>query len=180
MPGAAPLSVPPGRYTLAAFPAYRYRPGRDPHPVRDPRGHSFAAPAWSNLFEPERWAECDAYLYAIDLWNDGYYWEVHEVLEELWRSVRTRRDVSALLKGLIQSAAALLKQSMGEPRGASRLAARGTAALRAASPGSLGFDPLALADRIESFVAGRSAEAPKIVLSGVPCVDETPASTRSR
>jgi hypothetical protein len=173
------LSVPPGRYTLSAFPEYRYRPGRDPHPVRDPRGHSFDAPAQSGLFEPERWAECDAYLYAIDLWNDGYYWEVHEVLEDLWRGVRTRRDVSALLKGLIQSAAALLKQALGEPRGASRLAARGAAALRTAGPGSLGFDPLALADRVESFVSGRCTEAPKIVLEGVPCVAESSAARRS-
>lgn len=169
----------PGRYSLAEFPRYRYRPGRDPHPVRDPRGHSHHAAARRVHFEPARWRECDAYLYAVDLWNAGYYWEVHEVLEDLWRETRAdREDVAGLLKGIIQAAAALLKHAVDEPEGAARLAARAGSALRGAPTGLLGFDARSLAERVESFVAGRVDEPPRIALTGVSYLAPETASSR--
>jgi predicted metal-dependent hydrolase len=168
-----------GRYSLADLPRYRYLPGRDPHPVRDPLGHSYRAVARRLDFDPTRWPECDGYLYAIDLWNEGYYWEVHEVLEDLWRETRAEReDIAGLLKGIIQAAAALLKHALDEPKGAARLAARAGAALRAAPSGLLGFDAHELAARVESFVAGRADEPPRITLSGVAYVDAATPSSR--
>ena len=69
------------------FPPYSFVPGRFPHPVSDPAGHSFgavtlAAPA----LDPERWAENSRYLLGIDLFNAGYYWEAHEAWESLWHA----------------------------------------------------------------------------------------------
>ncbi len=64
-----------GRYTTAAFPPYRYVPGQEPHPVRDPRGHSYGVPAEADQLDAEQWSSCQTYLAAIDLFNHGYYWE---------------------------------------------------------------------------------------------------------
>ncbi len=72
-----------------AFPPYAYITGRAPHPRRDPRGHSFGAPEPPPApFDPARWRECDDYLFGIDLFNHGYYWEAHEAWEGLWRASR--------------------------------------------------------------------------------------------
>ena len=147
-------------------------PDRTPHPVRDPLGHSYGEDAGvAALFAAAQWAESSAYLYAIDLWNAGYYWEVHEALESLWRGAADEPATAARLKGLIQSAAALLKHAMGELRGANRLAVRGAAALRAGPSGLLGFDAVALADRVEAFVAGERGDTPRIRLDGIAWVD---------
>jgi hypothetical protein len=35
-------------------------------------------------FTPEDWRSCDLYLYGIDLFNHGYWWEAHEALEDVW------------------------------------------------------------------------------------------------
>ena len=68
-----------------AFPPYAYLPGRDPHPTRDARGHSFgneeAPPEW---LPPERWRENVEYLFGVDLYNHGFLWEAHEAWESLW------------------------------------------------------------------------------------------------
>ncbi len=60
----------------AELPRYTFVPGSGtPHPVRDPRGHShnkkFPPPM---ALDPESWAENRSYLWAIDLFNLGYYW----------------------------------------------------------------------------------------------------------
>ena len=40
--------------------------------------------------DPEQWHLCRPYLYGIDLFNDGYYWEAHEVWEGLWHACGLR------------------------------------------------------------------------------------------
>lgn len=152
-----------------------------PHPVRDPRGHSAGAEVGeTTAFDATRWADSEAYRYAIDLWNAGYFWEVHEALESLWRAVADEPATAARLKGLIQSAAALLKQGMGESRGAKRLAARGAAALRAGPSRWLGFDTNALADHVEAFVSGDRVDAPRIRLDGIAFVTVGDAASGER
>ncbi len=46
------------------FPAYAFLPGRDPHPTRDSRGHSYSdepePPA--GYYPPEHWAENEDFL----------------------------------------------------------------------------------------------------------------------
>ncbi len=109
------------------FPPYAYTPkGAHPHPTRDPAGHSFARPATAVAPpQPARWDQCQLYLYGIDLFNHGYYWEAHEVWERLWQACG-RRGVSAdFLKALIALTAAGVKQrERSAGRGAQRHAAR--------------------------------------------------------
>jgi len=104
------------------FPPYAFLPGRDPHPTRDPAGHSYgheepAPPPQS----PALWRECEPYLWGVDLYNHGYLWEAHEAWEGLWHVSKPDRIQALFLQGLIQCAAAWLKIPMGQPRGVERL-----------------------------------------------------------
>lgn len=58
------------------FPPYAYVPGDAPHPTRDPGGHSYGAEfEIPEPPDPEDWRACRDYLYGIDLFNHGFYWE---------------------------------------------------------------------------------------------------------
>ena len=51
---------------------------------------------------------------AIELFNAGYYWEAHEVWEELWHVEGRRGPTAELLKALIKLAAAGVKVREGQ------------------------------------------------------------------
>jgi hypothetical protein len=100
------------------FPAYAFIPGRFPHPTGDPAGHSYGAnPAPPSAVDPERWQECRPYLYGIDLFNGGYYWESHVAWESLWLASGRKGVTADFLKGLIKLAAAGVKALEGKPEG---------------------------------------------------------------
>jgi len=113
------------RYTSRPFPAYRFTPGRDPHPTANPLGHSYqpageglSAIAW---YGPDRWEECDEYLYGCDLYNHGYWWEAHEAWEEVWHLPERASAEKHFLQGLIQVSACHLKRYLGHLDGVRRL-----------------------------------------------------------
>jgi uncharacterized protein len=147
----------PGRYApRRAFPAYAYLPGRDPHPVRDPRGHSFgAAEAPATYLEAARWRDNETYLFGVDLYNHGFLWEAHEAWEGLWHAARNDAPQADFLQGLIQCAAAALKIPMEQPRGLERLAALGTERMERAAGGRGSYMGL----HVEAFVAAFRAFA---------------------
>ncbi|MEQ1893749.1 MAG: DUF309 domain-containing protein [Planctomycetota bacterium] len=104
------------------FPPYAFLPGRDPHPTRDPHGHSFRhEEAPPPRVEPRRWSASEAYLFGVDLYNHGFLWEAHESWEGLWHVSKPDRIQALYLQGLIQCAAAWLKIPMGQPAGVQRL-----------------------------------------------------------
>src|SRR5437762_2797351 len=74
------------RYASSPLPAYRYVPGRHPHPLRDPLGHSYAASAQAvpAAWQLQDWPQLDAWLFGVDLFNAFYFWEAHEAWESLW------------------------------------------------------------------------------------------------
>ena len=107
------------------FPPYSYVTGRFPHPTGDPAGHSFGcAPEHPAAPEPSRWDACRPYLYGIDLFNHGYYWEAHEVWEGLWHACGRAGTTGNFLKGLIHLAAAGVKARERRPQGVQRHAKR--------------------------------------------------------
>jgi predicted metal-dependent hydrolase len=55
---------------------------------------------------------------AMELFNGGGFWEAHEALETIWRSVADQ-DQALVLQGLIQAAAALLHRERGNQHGVS-------------------------------------------------------------
>ncbi|MGH8672632.1 MAG: DUF309 domain-containing protein [Burkholderiales bacterium] len=101
-----------------AFPPYAYVPGRFPHPTRDPEGHSFGIkPQPAAAPDPKRWFKSKAYLYGVDLFNHGYYWEAHEVWEDLWHACGRRGTTADFLRALIRMAAAGVKAMEEKPEG---------------------------------------------------------------
>jgi hypothetical protein len=100
------------------LPPYAHVPGRTPHPVSDPRGHSFgAAPERPAAPDPDDWLSCRVYLRGLELFNGGYYWEAHEAWESLWHACGRAGPAADFLKGLIKLAAAGVKVREGRPRG---------------------------------------------------------------
>ena len=140
----------PGR----SFPPYAYVSGETPHPIRDRGGHSYGAefqiPEPPN---PEDWRACRDYLYGIDLFNHGFYWEAHEAWEGLWVACGRRGPTATYLQALISLAAAGLKARSGSARGMRANAGKAVRLLEsvAGHAGSnrrryMGLDVRALAD----------------------------------
>ena len=139
-----------------SFPPYAFLPGTDPHPTRDPRGHSFGLDETPPPYKaPEQWAENDDYLHGIDLYNHGYLWEAHEAWEGLWHITKPDPDQALFLQGLIQCTAACLKIAMEQPAGLERLSQLATEKLtqvaRSQGPRYMGLDLLEFAAEMRAF-----------------------------
>ena len=136
------------------FPPYAYVPGETPHPRRDPGGHSYGAEfELPEPPDPEDWRTCRDYLYGIDLFNHGFYWEAHEAWEGLWVACGRRGAIATYLQALISLAAAGLKARSGNARGMRANAAKAARLFEAVAglPGFhgtryMGLDVGALAD----------------------------------
>jgi len=109
------------RFLIArSFPPYAYLPGRYPHPVRDPEGHSHGLPA-PKMHKGPLLASED-FLWGEDLFNHGYYWEAHEAWEGLWQIAEGNNKL--FLKGLILLSASGVKVREGKREAALRHANR--------------------------------------------------------
>lgn len=138
------------------FPPYAFLPGRDPHPTRDPKGHSASEEAGPALEHspPAAWSSNGEYLYGIDLYNHGYLWEAHEAWEGLWHLAKHDPVTADFLQGLIQCTAAALKVRMQQPKGVEALARLGTERLDGVSRQSMGtYMGLDLEEFIPAFRA---------------------------
>ena len=133
----------PPRYAPAIpLPPYSYVPGHNlPHHVNDPSGHSYSAvhdqprgalntptpfahlspnPASRRHTLAATLAADPLWLYALDLFNGGWYWEAHEAWEGIWHSLGRTTPEARLVQGLIHLAAAAVKVREGKPNGVAR------------------------------------------------------------
>ena len=107
------------------FPVYAFVPGRHPHPVTDPRGHSFGHPQIvPDPLDDKSPGKSIEFLFAVDLFNAGYYWEAHETWEGLWIAAGRKGELADFLKSLIKLAAAGVKAREGQINGVERHARR--------------------------------------------------------
>jgi predicted metal-dependent hydrolase len=114
------MSHPPPRLLpTQPFPEYSYVPGLWPRP-RAPVAAE-AAP----LPTPEQWRSCEPFLFGIDLFNHGFYWEAHEEWESLWHAAGRKGLHADFFKGLIQLAVAGVKARQGMAEGMTAHARRG-------------------------------------------------------
>jgi uncharacterized protein len=129
------ISVSSHRYVpQRPFPPYAFVPGRNPHPVSDPAGHSHGeTPSAAEPLDPQHPQASPEFLFAIDLFNHGYYWEAHESWESLWHAAGHAGPVAVLLKGLIKLAAAGVKAREGNAAGVLRHARRAAELFRRAA-----------------------------------------------
>lgn len=107
------------------LPPYSYVPGKFPHPISDPEGHSYRVePADDEVLHRDRPARDTQYERGIDLFNHGFYWESHEAWEPLWLAAGRKSASGYFLQGLIKLAAALVKAREGREQGVARHAER--------------------------------------------------------
>ena len=145
-----------------SFPPYAYLPGRQPHPVRDPAGHSYHVEPMPVAAEASLGS--DVFLWGLDLFNHGYYWEAHEAWEGLWQIADRGSPSRMLFKGLILLSAAGVKIREGKHAAAVRHAGRAAALLRRlmkvpelAFERALGMSPAALAEYVETAAKTHAA-----------------------
>ena len=104
------------------FPPYRFVPGFNPHPTGQQEGHSYGLPKKERAYlAPDYWQENENYLFGVDLYHQGFFWESHEVWEELWHLADKSGIEGQFLQGLIQNSAAQLKLHLKNQAGASHL-----------------------------------------------------------
>ena len=115
------------RWTEFPLPPYSYVTGKFPHPLRDTEGHKCVGPPEPEIAPSnEDWHKCEAYLWGVDLYNSGFYWEAHEAWEGVWHAAGRSGLVADLQKSLIKLAAAGVKAREGRIAGVERHAARST------------------------------------------------------
>ena len=156
----------PPRYTDRPLPRYRHLLGRTPHPVRHPDGHSYGVtPPLPTPIRGDDWQGNEEFLYGIDLFNLGFWWESHEALEGLWHVSGRRSPVGHCLQTVIQCAAAHLQAELGRARGGEALLRR--ARVHAASAGEtrLGLDLDALLRATRDFVHDPTGPAARLRLA---------------
>ncbi|SHJ06052.1 protein of unknown function [Malonomonas rubra DSM 5091] len=137
----SPSDIP--RYCDEPFPAYRYLPFRPdiPHPKVDPAGHSYGREDDDLAgFSPADWRQCQPFLYGVDLFNNGYWWEAHEAWETIWLAAGQKTPTGQFIQGLILLSAGQLKRVMQETRGAETLTASGVAKLQQTAGCFLGIE----------------------------------------
>ena len=147
----------PPRYSSKPFPPYRFVPGKTPHPTRDPDGHSYnKEPEQIDSFDPEYWNSCEAYLYGVDLFNYGFWWEAHESLEGVWVAAGRHTETGLFIQGLIQISVAYLKAFQGFHDVAKRMASKGLEKMGRPNECYLGVDMATFGPSVEASFTGDS------------------------
>lgn len=165
-PAFADLSVP--RYSKRNLPPYRHLPFFNPNPFLDENGHfdggAFILP---ECFSEATWRECEEYLYSIDLFNHGFWWEAHVYLKQLCTVTGRESPLGRFLVGLVLIAAAMLHYFMVDTESAAMLAQMGLEKMREAHGCSLGIDIESLANDMQQCLRSDLPEYPRIRLAGL-------------
>jgi pterin-4a-carbinolamine dehydratase len=61
-----------------------------------------------------------SFLCALRLFNNGYYWETHEVLEDLWNKAGRKNELAQIFQSFIFLAAGNLKRLIGNNKSSQR------------------------------------------------------------
>lgn len=139
------MAVDPPRYAPGLpLPGRPFKPGTG---QSRPALPSFAPPCRGHPKAEADEAAGLPFRYGVDLFNGGYWWEAHEIWEDLWRRSPRGTARNHLLKGLIMLAAALLKGSSGMPRGRRRRRGGTQSARRAPGRSHRAVSGLAAASR---------------------------------
>jgi uncharacterized protein len=103
---------------------------------------------------PEQWRGADEYLYGIDLYNYAYWWESHEVLEQLWHAAGRKTEQGNFFRALIQLAAANLKHFLGDRQATECLLERGLVRLERIPQCYMGINVASLIDHLRRHKQG--------------------------
>lgn len=162
------------RYSTRPFPAYRFLPGRSPHPRRHPDGHSVGRPEPTPAaVTVANWPSSDWYRYGVDLFNYGFWWEAHEVFEALWQAAGRDTEEGQFFQALVQVAAANLKLEVDNVPSAVILASNGLRRLARLPPIYMGVDLRGLSESLSKVGTGSKAPRPtlRLALTSPPPAD---------
>ena len=81
-------------------------------------GQAPPLPVWSGL---SPWETDRQWLRGLDLFDQRYFWECHELFEGIWKQVEPGGEIHSLCQGLIQASAFVLKRHMGHQKAAMSL-----------------------------------------------------------
>ena len=90
------------------FPSYAFIPGRNPHPEKE-GGHMYGQIIEVGPIDLDDLENCEDFLFALDLFNHGYFWEAHVYWEAGWNLHGRKNEEAQFLQGLIKLAAAGVK-----------------------------------------------------------------------
>ena len=110
-------------------------------------------PAFTPGWEPFSLPEEEVLRRGGALFDDGMYWEAHEVWEEVWR-MRSGRPDRDFLKGIIQGAAGLWHVTQGNCKGAVSVLGRAVEYLEPYRPAKDGIDVEALQAALRAAIDG--------------------------
>ncbi len=156
-----------GRYNSTPFPSYSFMPGQNPHPRNDPKGHSHGKPEPTATYTPhEQWKKNEPWIFGVDLYNFGYWWESHEQWEALWKLDRNSEQENLFYRAVIQLAAANIKRFCERIEGAQSLARQAVEKLKALEGEHfMGVTIAPLIQEIEQYhVLERSSYIPRLDL----------------
>jgi hypothetical protein len=108
----------------------RHIPGQTPRPGREQDHRAPKAFEGNSTFSHSRWDDSDEYRYGIDLLNFGFWWDSHEVFENLWRAIDPRSS-----EGVLQA----VKRRLGNDAAAKRLASKAVDRLSKVCPTTWGW-----------------------------------------
>lgn len=155
-------------YTGKSFPSYAHRPGITPHPRRSRKGHSYGLPEPAiQHIVPSQWKTCKSFLYAIDLFNAGYWWECHEELEALWKGAggKGAGEQAEFFQGIILLAVGFLRIHMGKKETGEKMIEKGLRRLdRVIEDPYMGVSIQVLKEASRKYKDGKRKHAPKIKL----------------
>lgn len=141
------------------LPPYSYVPGATPHPTADPGGHGYGKEVPEEHLPPQLWRKDRSWLFGVDLYHAGYLFEAHVAWEGIWLAAIRGSAQDRFLRGLLLTAAAVLKGRAGDALATAKLVgrARGRLAAVLGSPSLpadgrfMGIDVARLLRRLEPF-----------------------------
>lgn len=104
------------------------------------------------------------YLLGVDYYNFAYWWEAHEILEEIWHRVGHQSEQGQFLQGLIQVAAGFLHRFGGRTRQFRIQSERGRARLIKIPDVYMGVDIAVFVKELEATTEQPSQHYPLIRL----------------
>lgn len=99
------------KYSLQQLPPYRFIPGINPHPYKEKQGYNYGKSEPTFVGTTKQFYNEEFYKFALDLFNNGHYWEAHIYFESLWNSFGRKGQQADYFKGLIQLCAAAVNLS---------------------------------------------------------------------
>jgi hypothetical protein len=151
-----------GRYSSRPLPSARYLPGHTQRPERAVQTDRLQISEEMQLAISETWSRNESYLYGVDLYNLGYWWECHEVLEALWHLAGRKTPSARFLQALIQIAAGNLKRALGSEEAAQNLWRRGVEGLEPLKPVYMGIEIEPFAGDVRAY-AERRRQLPAVI-----------------